>query len=181
MALKKKLIFDNGVKINYHMIDDIQVDNKNKTVKLKVASYTDKTYRDKEVENEFHKNKYKNYMDLINLEIVKDLIEDHEEAHELSIEYEKIRNLEDEVSIARKQEIIDILTNLSLIEVSGRNIPLLILNTILANCEVGKFIENIQLKVVTTDIELKEVYDFNSSNLYNLLKKEELFLEAEDC
>lgn len=137
MALKKDLVFDNGVKINYHMIDDIQVDNKNKTVKLKVVSYTDETYRIKEVENETNKNRYNDLLTLITTENEK--------------------------------------------EESDRDVPQVIIWSDEANKLVPTFREDLQLKVITSDIELKEVYDFNLSNLYTLLKQESLFIGAEDC
>lgn len=136
MALKKELIFENGLKIEYHYISDISVDNKNKIAKLKIDSYTDITYRDKEKLNELNKNKYE--------DLFQKILQENEKT-------EEDRDIE-QVEIWSKE-----------------------MN------DVANFKADLVLKVVTTDIELKDVTDFNMSNLYNLLKQEELFKDAKNC
>ncbi len=137
MALKKELKFDNGVIINYHRIDDVVLDNKNKTTQIAVVSYTDESYRLKEVENKAKKDRYDELILLI-------LKENEKSAEE--------RNTE------------------QIIEWSNE-----------ANSLVGKFIENINLEVVRTNYEFKDITDLSMSNLYNILKQEALFVNAEDC
>jgi hypothetical protein len=65
MALKKEIIFDNGVNVNYHRVDEINVDNKNKKLKVSVISYTDNTYRQKEINNLTNKDRYDELLNLI--------------------------------------------------------------------------------------------------------------------
>ena len=89
MGLKKDIIFDNGVNIQYHYINDIQIDGKNKIVKLKVDSYTDESYRLKEKENLNNKNKYNDIMEFIIQENSK-----QEEDRDI----EKIKQLSDEAN-----------------------------------------------------------------------------------
>lgn len=134
MALKKELVFANGVKIEYHMIDDVQIDNKSKIVKLKVVSYTDKTYRDSEVLNKTSQEKYEELLNLIMEENKKE---------------EQDRNTEQVIIWSDEA------------------------NTL-------KFNQELDLKVVTTDIELKDVTDFNMSNLYDLLKQDGMFIDSTD-
>lgn len=137
MALKKELIFNNGVNIKYHYISDIQIDGKNKITKLKVDSYTDETYREKEKANETNKERYN---ELLNL------ILDENKKEEKDRDTEKVVSWSDE-----------------------------------ANSLIDKFVDDLCLKVVSTDIELKDVTNFNIDNLYTLLKKEEPFTDSEDC
>ena len=40
---------DNGIKVNYHRINNLTVNDG--VVSVKIISYTDKTYREKEIEN----------------------------------------------------------------------------------------------------------------------------------
>lgn len=136
MALKKEIIFDNGVKINYHRIGDISMDNKNKVLKVSVVSYTDETYRQKEIENETNKNKYEKLLNLI-FEENKKTVEE--------------RDTEQVVKWTNE-----------------------------ANELVGKFREDINLSVGSTELEFQNVDDLSMSNIYNLIKQMELFKDAED-
>ena len=136
MALKKEITFKNGVFIKYHYISDINIDGKNKIVKLKVDSYTDETYRQKEKDSKSNKDNYE--LMLRNI-----LNENQKEEKDRDIKQVKKWSKE-------------------------------------ANSLVGKFVDNLDLKVVSTNIELKNVIDYNSNNLYSLLKQEELFKGAED-
>lgn len=136
MALKKEIIFTNGVKITYHMIDDIQVDNKNKIAKIKVASYTDETFRQKEIDNITNQNLYESY----------------------------INQIMAENNIPLENRNIDLITDLSA----------------KANALVGNFQDGLDLKVVNTNFDLKDVTDYNMSNLYELLKQEQLFIGSTD-
>lgn len=137
MGLKKEITFENGVNIEYHYINDIQVDNKNKTCKLKIDSYTDETYRQKEKDNRANQEKHEELVQLIFAENNKS---------------EQERDVEQVVLWSEE-----------------------------ANNLIGSFKEDLVLKVVTKDIELKDVTDYNLSNLYEMLKQEELFTNAEDC
>ena len=56
MALKKELVFTNGVKIGYHKIDNIEYNNGN--IKITVKSYTDESYRESEKANNKIKSSY---------------------------------------------------------------------------------------------------------------------------
>ena len=136
MALKKQILFTNGVNINYHYISDIQIDGKDKITKLKVDSYTDETYRDKEKNNEINKNRYNELLNLI---------------------FEENKKAE-----------------------SDRNKEQVVLWSDEANSLIGKFVDNLDLKVISTNIKLKDVTDFNMDNLYTLLKQEEMFIESTD-
>lgn len=136
MALKKELIFDNGVKIEYHMINDVKVDNTNKVVKLKVASYTNKTYRDQEITNKTNKDRYNQLLNLI--------FQENEKT-------EEERNIEQIIEWSEESNNI-----------------------------ANSFKDDLDLKVTITDIELKNVTDYNMSNLYDLVKQEELFIDSED-
>lgn len=51
MGLIKKIIFKNGVEVEYHRIGDIQLDNKSKKTKVSVISYTNERFRLEEKEN----------------------------------------------------------------------------------------------------------------------------------
>lgn len=137
MGLKKEITFENGVNIKYHYISDIQVDNKNKIAKLKIDSYTDETYRQKEKYNKANQEKHEELIQLIFAENNK---------------LEKERDVEQIVEWSEE-----------------------------ANNLIDKFKEDLALKVATTDIELKDVVNFNMDNLYELLKQEESFIDAEDC
>lgn len=65
MALNKEIIFKNGVVIKYHKINDVNWDNKNKSVKIEVVCYSDETYRQKEKENFINNKRYEEIMGLI--------------------------------------------------------------------------------------------------------------------
>lgn len=136
MALKKKIVFRNGVIIEYHYISDIQVDNKNKIAKIKVDSYTNENYRQTEKNN---KNKQDEYENLLNL------IFNENQKKEEERDINNIKKWSEE-----------------------------------ANQLINQFVEDLDLKVASTNIELKNVIDYNLPNLYTLLKNEDLFADAVD-
>lgn len=134
MALQKEIIFTNGVNIKYHRIDDISLDNKNKVVNITVVSYTDKTYRDKEIENTNNNDRYEELLNLIMTENTKP---------------ETDRNVE-QVKIWSDE----------------------------ANSLISKFQEKLDLSVIKNKFQFKNVTDLSMTNLYTLLKQEELFKDA---
>lgn len=136
MALYKKIKFTNGVNISYHYISDIQTNGKDKIVKLKIDSYTDETYRQKEKENKLNKDRYEELLELIFKENEKK---------------EDARNV-DQVKLWSEE----------------------------ANSLVNQFVNDLDLKVISTNIELKDVTDLNINNLYNLLKEIDIYQNAKD-
>lgn len=137
MALYKQIIFDNGVNIKYHRIEDINLDNKNKLVKITVVSYTNNTYRDKETLNKNNQDRYEELLKLIFAENEK---------------LEMDRNV------------------VQIIEWSNES-----------NSLIGTFKEDINLTVIKTEFEFKNITNLNMDNLYELLKKESVFEGSEDC
>lgn len=73
MALKKEVIFTNGIVIKYHRINSII--QKNKEVKINISCYTDKKYREKEKINNKNKERYEELLKLIILENEKQAFE----------------------------------------------------------------------------------------------------------
>lgn len=136
MALKKEVTFDNGVKISYHRVDEISVDNKNKKLKVSVSSYTNDKYRQKELDDIKNKNKYNELLTLI-LEENKKIEED--------------RNVEQVITWSNE-----------------------------ANELAFKVKEDTDLSVVKTNFEFDEVEDFSMTNVYNLLKQNDTYIDAED-
>lgn len=136
MALKKEIIFENGVNIKYHKIDDVNLDNKEKKIKIKIVSYTDETYRNLEIEN---KNKQYRYEELM------ELILSENEKNEEERDVEQVKEWSDE-----------------------------------ANELVGKFKNELNLSVVSTEVEFKDIFDISLNNLYKLLKELDLFKDSED-
>lgn len=136
MALKKEIVFTNGVNIKYHYISDIQIDGKNKIAKLKVDSYTDETYRQKEKDNKLNQDRY--------------------------------------------EELINNILQENLKEESKRNVEQIKLWSEEANNLIGKFVDNLDLKVISANFELKDVTDYNESNLYAMLKQNDMFKDSED-
>ena len=65
MALKKEVTFNNGVKLEYHRIGDVQLDNKSKKTKVSVISYVDEDYRNEEKENLEKSTRHEELMNLI--------------------------------------------------------------------------------------------------------------------
>ena len=49
-----------------------------------------------------------------------------------------------------------------------------------ANSLVGKFVENLSLVVLKTPLEFENVVDLSLSNIYNLIKQNELFKDSEN-
>lgn len=134
MALKKEIVFNNGVKIQYHKINNIKFNDG--VIYLEISCYTDETYRIKEKENKNNQEKYNELMNLILLE-------------------------------NKKEE-------------DNRNTDQIILWSNHANELALLFNDNLDLKVITLSKELNGVTDFNMSNLYLLLKEDELFVDSED-
>ena len=137
MALKKEIKFKNGVTMNYHRLDNIKVDNKNKSINCDVISYCDESYRNQEIDNKTSKERHEELFQLIQEENKKE---------ESERNTEKVIKWSDEMA-----ELFD------------------------------KFdFENIDLSVAKTSYKFNEVTDFSMGNLYDLLKKEEMFIDSED-
>ncbi len=136
MALKKEIIFDNGVNIKYHKISDMQLDNTMKKVKVTVSCYTNEDYRLKEKENLTNQNRYEELFNLI-------LEENKKEPQFINTEQVEIWSEE-------------------------------------ANSLVGKFVENLSLLVLKIPLEFENVVDLSLSNIYNLIKQNELFKDSEN-
>lgn len=136
MALQKEILFTCGVTVNYHMINDVQVDNKSKTIKIEVASYTDETYRQKEIDN---LNRKQTYEDAI-LKIFEENVKPEEE---------------------RDVELVNQLSAT-------------------ANDLVGKFSDELDLKVTISKYEFEDIVDYSMEQLYAKLKEQELFKDSID-
>lgn len=60
MALNKEMTTSNGIKLKYHKISNVEY--KDDKVNVKVKTYSDKSYREKEKENTQKEKEYNNYL-----------------------------------------------------------------------------------------------------------------------
>lgn len=134
MALQKEIIFENGVKINYHKIDKVSFDGK-KTI-VKVLCYVDDSYRIKEKANFDNMTKYET--------LLNNILEENKK------------------------------------EQSKRNIKQVKEWSEEANKLVGTFKDEFNLSVVNVDFEFDNLTDLSFSNLYKLLKEDEMFKDSKD-
>lgn len=135
MALNKEIVFKNGVTIKYHKINNVILDNKNKSVKIEVVCYSDETFRNKEKENFNNNKRYEEIMSLI--------MKENEKPEE------------------------------------ERDVANVVLLSEEANNLIKVMDENLDLSVVKIDLEFNDVTDLSMSNLYNLIKENELFVDSE--
>ena len=49
-----------------------------------------------------------------------------------------------------------------------------------ANALVGTYTEHLDLSVLKIDLSFEDITDISMSNLYNLIKQDDFFLESED-
>lgn len=136
MAIQKEIIFKNGVKINYHKINNVILDNNNKKIKIEIFCYTEELYRKREKENLQNKARYE--------EIMSYILEENQKA-EADRDTKKIVEISEE-----------------------------------ANILASKNKEDLDLSVVKIAVEFENVTDLSISNLYNLIKLEEMFKESKD-
>ncbi len=89
MALKKEIIFTNGVQIEYHKIEKIEFDKSK--LKVEVKSYTNEDYRNQEKTNTENKAEYDYYLNLIFKENEK--LEEERDVKQVKQWSEKANNL----------------------------------------------------------------------------------------
>lgn len=65
MALKKEVTFNNGVKLEYHRIGDVQLNNKTKKTEVSVISYVSEEFRNQEKDNLEKLTRHEELLDLI--------------------------------------------------------------------------------------------------------------------
>ena len=118
MAIKKEIIFANGLCVNYHNISNVEIDNKNKKINVNVKSYTNNDYRILEKNNNLNKKKYYDLINLIFLENQKEETErNKEQIEKISLEAnELVANFKDnlDLSVLNKTYEFEIFDELSI-------------------------------------------------------------------
>ncbi len=149
MALKKDILFRNGVLIKYHKVNKVSFDNG--IVSVDILSYSDDSFRKIEKENDANKKKYE--------ELVNKIFEENQKPLQNSINVDGEETINDD---------------------DFRNTENVILWSNEANALVGTFDSDMNLSVMGLHYTFEGITDLSLNNIYNLLKKEEVFEGAID-
>lgn len=143
MALKKEIINEKGIKLEYHRISNFTVDKDNNIIIVTIKSYTSNIFRDDEKENikqfELVKSKNKMYGEL------NTLLAENVDGN-LDVE---VKKLSDELDAFKLPEYLEEKNNV--------------------------------VSVTIINLEYDENIEYSLAKLYELLKQEDVFKNAEDC